>query len=366
MIQLSAENQKWTDEIWSKIEKKLSVTAEEVRDFIPYTTENGKYVSKHISWWTNGFHGGLMWLMYNATGKEAYKQTAIRQEELLDEAFKEGIELHHDVGFMWNLVSKPHYLFDGNTASKSRTMLAANLLAGRLNIKGGYISAWPHKPGYTIIDCMMNLPILYWLSKEINDDRFKYIAELHADMTAKCHIRDDGSVAHITNHATDHNEFLGEIPGQGYSDNSAWSRGQAWAIYGFLLSYINTDNQDYLDISKKTADYFIKEAEKSNWKILTDFLAPKEPVYFDNSAAACAACGMIELYKIIKEEKYLEAAINILKALEEDCIFDDSDQSILQNCMVSYSNGEECHLIYGDFFLTEAVMKLKNYEFLIW
>lgn len=366
MIHLSPENKNWLDSLWLKLESKLSTTAVEVCDFIPYMTENKKYSAREITWWTNGFYGGLMWLLFNATGKDIYKQTAIRQEILLDDAFRVYDGLHHDVGFMWNLTAKAHYLYDGNKASRVRALFAANALAARVNVKGGYISAWPKQPDYSIIDGLMNLPILYWASRELGEDRYKYIAELHADMSQKYHIREDGSVAHIVVHATDHNEILGTLAGQGYAEGSVWTRGQAWAIYGFALSYIHTGNKSYLDTAKKAADYFLKEAEKSGFKVLCDFSQPKEPLYFDNTAAACAACGIIEVYKATNEEKYLQGAINLLKTLEEDCIFDDSDQSILQNCMVSYQHGTQCHLIYGDFFLTEAVLKLRNDDFLIW
>lgn len=366
MIQLSPENKKWLNNIWDKLEGKLSVTAAEVCDFIPYTTNDKKYISKEITWWTNGFYGGMMWLLYKATGKDIYRQTAIKQELLLDEAFKVYDGLHHDVGFMWNLTAKTHYLIDNNHSSRVRALFAANSLAARINVKSGYISAWPKQPQYSIIDGLMNLPILYWASKELGEDRYRYIAELHADMSQKYHIRDDGSAVHIVVHATDHNEVLGTLAGQGYAEGSAWSRGQAWAIYGFVLSYIHTGNKSYLETAKKAADYFLNEAEKTGYKVPCDFSQPKESPYLDNSAAACAACGMIEVYKATNEEKYLQGAINLLKALEEDCIFDQSDQSILQNCMVSYQNGVQCHLVYGDFFLTEAILKLKNEDFLIW
>ena len=99
---------------------------------------------------------------------------------------------------------------------------------------------------------------------------------------------------------------------------------------------------------------------------MLDFHQPKEEKLYDNTAAVCAACGIIELYKVTKDERYLNGAIKILKALEEDCIFDDSDESILQKGMESYSKGEHLHIIYGDFFLVEAILKLKGSDFLIW
>ena len=369
MVDLTDKDKQWIEGIWNKIELKLSKTAESIWDIMPYTTKLGRYVpstNEGASWWTNGFYGGMMWLMYNATQKDIFKEAAKNQEKLLDEALKAYDGLHHDVGFMWGLTSKAQYTQIGDEESRVRALYAANLLAGRVNIKGRYIRAWNSQPSYSIIDCMMNIPLLYWASRELNDNRFRYIAQMHADMTMRDHVREDGSVVHIAVHAENHDEVVETLAGQGYSVGSAWSRGQAWAVYGFILSYIHTGEEKYLETAKKVADYFLKFSEKTNYKVVTDFNAPREPVYYDNTAGACAACGMIEIYKATKEEKYLDGAIKILKAMEEDCIFDDSDQSILQNCMEAYYTGKEMHIIYGDFFLCEAILKLKGENHLIW
>jgi len=369
MIKLQNTDKLWVENIWKKFEDKLTITANSIWNIMPYTTQDGKYVPGMYdgpAWWTNGFYGGMMWLMYNATKKEVFKRAAENQEKLLDEAFKMYDNLHHDVGFMWGLTSKAQYILTDDKESRIRALYAANMLASRVNIKGGFIRAWNTQPSYSIIDCMMNIPLLYWASRELKDNRFKYIAQLHADMTMYNHVREDGSVVHIAVHAEEHEEIIETLAGQGCAVGSAWSRGQAWAVYGFILSYIHTGEDKYLQTAKKVADYFLEFAEKSNYKVVTDFTAPSEPVYYDNTAGACAACGLIEIYKVTNDEKYLEGAIKILRAMEEDCIFDASDESILQNCMESYSLGKEMHIIYGDFFLCEAILKLMNEEYLIW
>ena len=370
MIKLSVEDEKWVDDIWNKILNKLERSANVLQDIIPYKTDdNGKYYNMAIDdagWWTNGFFGGMMWLMYKETGEECYKIAAEKQEKLLDAVFDNYDRFDHDIGFMWGLTSKAQYIQTGNKKSRTRALYAANILAARANIKAKFIRAWNWEQSFSIIDCMMNLPILYWASRELQDDRFKYIAEMHADMALAEHIREDGSVVHICAHDELSPKIIRTEAGQGYAVGSAWSRGQAWAVYGFALSYIHTGNEKYLEGAKKTADYFIEKAKISNYKVVTDFVAPLEDGYFDNSAGACAVCGMIELYKITSEEKYLEGAIKILRAMEEDCIFDDKNQSIVQNCMVAYYEPKQEDLIYADFFLTEAVLKLKGSDYLIW
>ena len=368
-MNLSNEDKIWIEGIWEKLSKKLEKNATELKNIIPYMTTNGKYTDMSktdVGWWTNGFFGGMMWLMYKETKKECFKITAENQEKLLDNAFDNYDRFDHDIGFMWGLTSKAQYIQTGNLKSRARALYAANILAGRANIKANFIRAWNHIREYSIIDCMMNLPILYWASKELKDDRFKYIAQMHADMALKEHIREDGSVVHICVHDEHTPRVIRTEAGQGYAVGSAWSRGQAWAVYGFMLSYIHTGEEKYLEASKKTADYFLDKAKLSNYKIVTDFTAPLEMGCFDNSAGVCAACGMIELYKLTKDEKYLDGVLKILKAMEEDMILDDTNQSIVQKCMLSYSDGRHVDLVYADFFLCEAILKLKGSDYLIW
>ena len=303
---------------------------------------------------------------HKETQKECFRVAAEKQEKILDGVFDTYDRFDHDIGFMWGLTSKAQYIQTGNLKSRARALYTANILAARVNIKANFIRAWNQVKEYSIIDCMMNLPILYWASRELEDDRFKYIAQMHADMALKEHIREDGSVVHICVHDEETPKIIETKRGQGYAVGSTWTRGQSWAVYGFALSYIHTGDEKYLDAARKTADYFLDNVKKSNYKTVTDFSAPLDVGYFDNSAGACASCGLIELYKITNDEKYLYGAIRILKAMEEDCIFDDSNQSIVQKCMRAYCDGEHIDLIYADFFLCEAILKLKGSNYLIW
>lgn len=226
----------WIDETWEKIDKKLSKVAVKSQNKIPYTTCQGEHNdmqvernSEGITWWTNGFWPGMMWLMYQGTQNETYKQTAEHAEVLLDKALEKYDGLHHDVGFMWHISSGVNYRLTGNEHSKVRALYAANLLAGRYNLNGKFIRAWNGEcTGWAIIDCMMNIPLLYWASRETNDPRFRYIAESHADTTMASHVRADGSVKHIVVHDHINGGVLEEKGGQGYEEGSSWSRGQAW------------------------------------------------------------------------------------------------------------------------------------------
>ena len=379
-MDLRADEKEFVNKVWEQIDKKLSYVAPLQKGKIPYTTSSkwhnrttdGTYCDMRkidVSWWTNGFWPALMWLMYVGTKKELYRSAAQDTEEILDEAFAHYDMLHHDVGFMWHISSGVNYRLFGGTKSKVRTAIAADILASRYNCEGKYIRAWNEdKVGWVIIDCMMNIPLLYWASEEYNDPRFKYIAMNHADTVMKTHIRDDGSVVHIANLDKKTGEVIETYGGQGYAVGSSWSRGQAWAIYGYILSYIHTGKQEYLETSKKVADYFIS-CVCDDWLPKVDFKAPKEPVYYDSTAGAIAACGFIELSKATGDRKYLDSAMNILKAMyDKFCNWDNDEQAILLMGTERYDDdtGRHISIIYGDYFFTEAIYKLKGNDMLFW
>ena len=380
-----AQNKAWIDATWEKVDKKLSKTAVKSREKIPYTTVDGVHNDKRIddiSWWTNGFWGGMMWLMYHMTGNEEYRKTAERSEVILDEALKDYKSLNHDVGFMWHLTSGSNYRLTGNPASCTRNLFAASTLFSRYNIAGAYIRAWngnwggEGNAGYSIIDCLMNLSLLYWASEEIGDSRFKKIAMRHMEMAMRDHIRPDGSTNHIVNHEVDKVGIKEIIGGQGYCETSCWTRGLAWAVYGSVISYVHAGKPEYLEAAKRTADYFIENCKKTGYKTLIDFCAPETPVYYDSTAGVCAACGMLEIAKYVSEEegrRYTQEAINILKATDEHfCNYEEDQDALVLMGSERYPhdvrgrNGLHIPIIYGDFFFVEALTKLKGSQFFIW
>ena len=368
-------NREWIEEYWQKTVEKLRRNSVTLRDKIPLVTEDGVYDDhSKSSAWTNGFWPGIMWLMYSATGEDCFKETAQTAEKMMDTALANYKKLHHDVGFMWHISSGASLKLTGDEKSKERALHAAATLASRYNVNGEFIRAWNDEdaPGWTIIDSMMNIPLLYWAAEECKNVSFKQIAMHHADTVLKDHIRPDGSVYHIVMYDVESGECLGAAPStQGYEpQNSSWSRGQSWALYGFTLSYIHTGEQRYLDAAKRVAHYFIANVCNTNYIPLADFRAPAEPVYIDSSAGALAACGLIELAKVVPEyekKMYMQAAINIMKALcDTQCDFSDKEQSILQNSSACYARGVHRPWIYGEYFYVEAMYKLMGFEPQLW
>lgn len=374
---LENETKKWAEETYEKLKTKLSAECDRIGTKIPYIAEDGVYkenkAESDIIWWTNGFWPGMLWQMYHATGDEKYRMAAEGVEEELDKAFDIYTGLHHDVGFMWLHSAVADYRITGNERSKARGLHAAHLLAGRYNPRGKFIRSWNRDhSGWVIVDSMMNIPLLYWARDILDDPRFEYVAMDHADTIMGKTVRGDGSCNHVIVLDPTNGDLLDTPGGQGYESGSSWSRGQTWAIYGFALSYRYTGKKEYLETAKKVANYFIAQTDQTGHVALVDFRAPEEPVYWDSTAAVCAACGLLEIAEHVDEfEKqfYVEAAVKMLKATDEKfCNWNPEYDSIVQMGSGSYHTDHDKHvpIIYGDYFFMEAVLRLLDKDILIW
>lgn len=367
----------WAEEKLLLATQKVKSELQRLGDAIPYIPYDGVYSDvveeRGLDWWTNGFWSGILWQLFHATKANEFKDAAIIQERKLDEALFNYNDIHHDVGFMWLHTAVAHYRECGDKQAYRTGLHAATLLQGRFNIDGNYIVAWnDHKPGWVIIDSMMNIPLLYWASNETKDPRFKKVAQRHADTVAKYLVREDGSVGHIASFDSETGEFIEQIGGQGYAPDSAWSRGNAWAVYGFALSYRHTKTPYYLDIAKRVANYFIASVSETGHVPLVDFRSPKNPEIYDTSAGLCAACGLLEIAKWVPEiekEYYERNAIKILKAVESKY----ADWSVEKDGLIG--GGTEAYhrpatyevpLIYSDYFFIEGILRLLDRELFIW
>ncbi|UMV47078.1 glycoside hydrolase family 88 protein [Paenibacillus macerans] len=377
---LNDTQRQWLNGVIAKVTAKMDAVCERSRNKIPYTTVNGVHDDRSIdnptgddsdgiNWWTNGFWAGMLWMMYHETGNEKYKETAQISEAKLDRCFEEFYGLHHDVGFMWLPTSVANYKTTGNPESRKRALHAANLLAGRFNLAGGFIRAWNDLEegdtrGWAIIDCMLNIPLLYWATEETGDPRFKQIAMKHADTTMSAFVRPDGSVNHIVEFDPFHGGVVRTHGGQGYGEGSSWTRGQTWALYGFMMSHIHTGKDEYLQTAKRVAHYFMASIPEDGI-IPVDFRQPAEPRLADDTAAAIAACGLIEIAKAAgghESRSYAAAALKLLKTLDESRIdwSPDTDHFLLYGTGAYHGKTHHQPIIYGDYYFMEALCKLKG------
>ena len=378
-MQLNEKETKWARETLDRVAHKLELVSERSKDKIPYTTVHGvhddKSGEKEIGWWTNGFWGGMMWQMYALTGKETYRQIAEDNERKLDACLMDYGKLDHDNGFKWLPTAVADYRMTKNPASRNRGLLAAGNLAGRFNNRGNFIRAWndwntdDHR-GWAIIDCMMNLPLLYWASEETGDPRFAQIAVSHANTAKENFIRGDGSANHIVEFDLETGKMVKSYGGQGYGEGSSWTRGQSWALYGFTLSYLHTKDTAFLETAERVANYFIANIPE-NGLIPVDFRQPVDVGFVDSTAGSIASCGLIELSKLTSGRQsriYLEAALKMLEAIaEESFCWNEMEDNLLTRCTAAYHDKEhEFSIIYGDYYYLEALMKLNGRELFIW
>lgn len=386
ILGLSKAEQEFVESTVKAIDDKMSWVADKNRDKIPYTTIDGTYDNHSIetedvndpmglSCWTNGFWPGMMWQLFNQTKDRKYSGYAKDAEVKLAKTFDLYLGLHHDVGFMFLSSAVIDYKLTGNEKSRIRGLHAANLLAGRFNLNGRFIRAWNDNPGKdtrgrAIIDCMMNIPLLYWASNETKDPRYKQIALAHADTVLKNFIRDDDSVKHIVEFNCETGEYIKSYGGQGYMHGSSWSRGQAWAVYGFVVSYEQTHEERYLDAAKRVANYFIVNIPDSGI-IPIDFRQPAEPALEDSSAAMIAASGFIEIMKnvpVCEKEFYRNAALKLLKTIVSSRTdWSKNQDNIILNSSASYRElTHQYAIVYADYFFIEAIFKLDGSDAKIW
>ncbi len=386
---LSQEDRAWLNGVYEKLTVKMKAEAERVGTIIPYAPRDGRYHDLDeeggLYNWTNSFYPGMLWQMYNATGDEMYRRAAEGIEKRMEEVLVEFQELDHDIGFLFLPLSVANYRKTGSSHARSNGLKAADILAGRFNLAGGYIRAWNDRmagffgdegkiAGYMIIDCMMNIPLLYWAARETDDPRFYHIALKHAKTAKQYSVRPDGSCNHILIFDPATGEFVDNPAGQGYGRGSSWSRGQAWAVYGFTLSYLHTGDQTFLDTAKQCAQYVIANLAVGDWLPLVDYRAPAEPVKYDSTAGMITAAGLLELARHVgpyERPLYGKAALRILRACEKRFAnWDPTMDSIMDGGTYFYHDPDgtntEVPIIYGDYYLIEAVLKLKGKELFIW
>ena len=371
----------WVNDAWEKVHEKVTRTSSRIGARFPHASVDGTYVLEAPHWWTAGFWPGLLWLLYRDSESmdDRYKDIAEACEQQLDEVLAGYDRLDHDIGFMWSLTSVARYKLLGEEQSRRRALLAASVLSGRFNIKGNYIRAWnpwsegDRNEGWAIIDCMMNLPLLYWASETTGDPRFKHLAMAHADTVLNYFIRTDGSVNHIVIFDPQTGEFESVNGGQGFAPNSVWSRGASWAIYGMALSYRYTGEARYLEAAKRVAHFFLANLPEDSVPHWDFRLPPGVERFRDTSAGACAACGLLEIARAVPEEEselYQSAGERILRSIYENygAWDNQAEEGLILHGTSHYPERRniDVPLIYGDYFFVEGLARLRGNAATFW
>ncbi len=342
--------------------------------------------------WTNGFWTGEIWLAYEylkrrQTGDPEDADRLLHAGEVQVQSFLNRIRQkisvdHHDMGFLYSPSCVAAYKLTGNTDAKTAAILAADQLLTRFQPAGGFLQAWgpmDQKENYRlIIDCLLNLPLLFWATEETGDEKYKDTALKHIHTAVANVICEDGSTWHTfffdpVTGLPDHGETC-----QGYRNGSAWARGQAWGVYGMAVAYRYMRDPEYISLFYRVTDYFLEhlpdnlipywDLEFTSW---TEEQLREDPQPRDSSAASIAACGMLEMAKYLPQdmaELYRGYAKKLIKAVSDICAVHDHSVSNGLVLHSTYSNHspyntcnhygvDECNS-WGDYFYMEALTRL--------
>ena len=371
------------DEMDAVIGKGLSVSVEqsklmaksiwEQKTLLPRTLDKeGKLITSDSKWWTSGFFPGVLWYLYEATGDTLLKEYACDYTSRVEkEKYNKG---NHDVGFMLYCSFGNGYRLTGNEKYKQVLLKGAESLSTRYKAHIGVIRSWDFNRAVwqypVIIDNMMNLELLEWASKKSDNSRFDAIARSHADVTLKNHFRPDYSCWHVVSYDTITGQPEKKHTRQGYSHESSWSRGEAWALYGYVMMYRETQQKHYLAHAKKVANYILTHPRMPEDGIpYWDYDAPDIPdTYRDASAGAIMASAFIELSTMIQGElsrKCLMMAETQLKTLTSPEYLAEPGTNgnfILKHSVGSLMEHSEVDvpLTYADYYYVEALLRYRK------
>lgn len=337
-----------------------------------YDEANNKWVTSNTKWWCSGFYPGALWMIYAATGDEAIRKEAESRLNILEkEKYYTG---NHDLGFMMFCSFGTAYQITGNEDYKDIILTSANTLTKRYRPSIRAIQSWDSSKNFkcpVIIDNMMNLELLEWAAGHGGDQRLDEIAVNHANTTLRNHFRDDYSSYHVVDYDLATGKPAAKKTHQGYSDESAWARGQAWGLYGYTMMYRYTKKPEYLAQARHIAQFLLNHPNMPADKIpYWDFNAPDIPTAKrDASAAAIMASAYLELgqYSSGKERKrYVNTAGTILRNLSSADYL--AKPGTNGGFLLLHSVGHlpahsevDVPLTYADYYFIEALSRYKKW-----
>lgn len=324
--------------------------------------------------WTASFVPGMALLAWRQTGDPLLLQNVQALAQLYhDKVFRHAENTMHDLGFLYSLYSVALFQLTGDRAHREVGLRAAEILAARFNSRGKFIRAWgrmddtnPTHAGLAIIDCMMNLPLLFWAAQETGNATLRQIAMAHADTTLRHFIRADDSVCHAFRFDPVTGAPLEEANYCGHRIGSHWARGTAWAIYGFALAHRYTREHRYRTAARRLAEKFLASLDAEIVPVWDFRLSPGFPPLRDSSAAAIAACGLMELASAENDPGLAGHARRLLEKLCNDYLErDETCPGLLRNGQVGDETqnqgdrlgAQNVFTVWGDYFLMEALAR---------
>ncbi|MCR8561628.1 glycoside hydrolase family 88 protein [Mucilaginibacter sp. BJC16-A38] len=337
-----------------------------------YNQAIDKFITSNSSWWCSGFYSGTLLNIYEQNHDAALLADANRS---LDSLAREQYNTHtHDLGFMMYASFGNAYRLNPKPAYKQILVNSAKSLSTRFNPKVGCIKSWDARPSdfLVIIDNMMNLELLFWATRETGDSSFYKIAVTHANTTMKNHYRTDYSSYHVINYNPETGVVQQRKTAQGFSDESAWARGQVWGLYGFTVMYRETHNKKYLEQAMHIAKFILGNPHLPADKVpYWDFNASNIPnALRDASAAAIMASALLELCRYADRADaitYFNTAQSIIQKLsspEYKAAPGTNGGFILKHSVGHFPQKSEVDvpLTYADYYFVEAMKRYKQFS----
>jgi len=339
----------------------------------PRTWANGKLTLAKAADWTSGFFPGSLWYLGEATADDSWNTAARRYTAGL-ESMKHNRRTH-DIGFMLQCSFGNGYRLTADSHYRDVLLAGAESLAARFNPTVGCIKSWDTRaewPFPVIIDNMMNLELLLWASRTVGDPQFRRIAESHADVTLRHHFRPDGSTYHVVDYDPATGAVRKRQTHQGAADESAWARGQAWAVYGYTLMFRETGHASYRDQAQKTAEFILRHPRMPADAVpYWDFDAPASPPPpRDASAAAVMSSALFELSGFVGEvdaARYRTFALAQLRSLASAAYrapLGENGCFLLLHSTGSFPRRSEVDapLNYADYYFLEALLRASRFS----
>ena len=360
-------------------DKQLSLLlkdAEAANDIPRTLTADGEMHFIHKGFdWTEGFYPGSSWYLYELTKDEKWKNAAEKFQAIFeDQKYR---LTNHDLGFVFNCSYGNGYRLTGNEAFKEVMITAGNSLITRFNPNVGCIKSWDVDKGWqstrgwkfpVIIDNMMNLELLFELSKITGDDKYKKVAIAHADTTLKNHFRNDDSSYHVIDYDPETGAVRNRNTAQGYAHESSWARGQAWGIYGYTICYRYTQDPKYLVQAEKIANFILNyKGTPEDGIPYWDYNAPNIPNEpRDASAAAVTVSALIELdgYSKTSYKNGIDKIMNSLASEAYTAKLGENKNFLLMHSVgsIPHNNEIDVPLNYADYYYLEALVRYKALE----
>lgn len=338
--------------------------AASVSDF-PHVTENKHWTCTKDGVWTGGFWAGLLWLAHE---HQPAPERLARAHAFTQRLLPRARDAHnHDLGFMFFPSAIKGWQLTGNEDYRRHAIEAANSLAAQLNVKGGFIPGWgffggEDWRGSVLIDTLMNLPLLVWAADQGGAPSLMEVVRTHTATALAHHLRPNGSVYHVYKFDPDSGAPLGGDTYQGKGPESAWARGQAWALTGLAMLAGRTKSRAYAAASQKVADFFLSTLPPDHvphWDF--DVSGASEPR--DASAGAIASYGLQRLFDLTGERRYLDGATTLLKALAATCANTPGAPGGLllhATADLPHGLGIDESTMYGDYYYLKSLMALAS------